>query len=127
MDLKPIFAGEEEESRVNKINKVFLIGLIVLISGCDRLFNAPIIDKPPVMISARSDLTEAEIKAIRTAEEVCREEGWEWKGVGIGEGSNYKGRKVWIICTHLQREGGNASVYIDKTTGEVVGKFFNRE
>ncbi|PIQ89513.1 MAG: hypothetical protein COV72_02500 [Candidatus Omnitrophica bacterium CG11_big_fil_rev_8_21_14_0_20_42_13] len=62
-------------------------------------------------------------EALKIAQEVCEKEGWEWKDVYV---ELYED-KWWGIHTNAGVLGGNAFIRIDKETGEVVEKFFNRE
>lgn len=72
-----------------------------------------------IEVAEKKDISKQE--ALKIAERVCREEGWEWKDVWIEEKEN-----KWLIRTNSQTLGGNANIEIDKSNGKVIRKFFNR-
>lgn len=51
------------------------------------------------------------------AEEVCKEEGWEWANIHIEETDTY-----WEFTTNYNRTGRKAYIRIDKKTGKVLEK-----
>lgn len=53
--------------------------------------------------------------ALKIAEEVCKEQGWDWVDVNIIDKEDY-----WDINTHKTRLGGNAFIRIEKKTGKVL-------
>jgi hypothetical protein len=64
--------------------------------------------------------TPEELKALKIAEEVCKQERWEWKDVSIESFRDY-----WHVTTNSSADGGNAEIDIDKKTGKVLEKWFN--
>jgi hypothetical protein len=57
-------------------------------------------------------------QALKIAEDICKEEGWEWVDVGINENGDY-----WDINTQKSRLGANAFIRINKKSGEVSEKY----
>ncbi|OGZ63966.1 MAG: hypothetical protein A2998_01265 [Candidatus Staskawiczbacteria bacterium RIFCSPLOWO2_01_FULL_37_25b] len=59
-------------------------------------------------------------EALKIAEQECKKENWEFKDISI---SDEKDR--WFVLTNKSFRGGNAFIYIDKKTGEVINKTYN--
>ena len=57
------------------------------------------------------------------AEEICKQEGWEWVDVRVLEWT-IEGNDVWEIQTHGSIDGAKAIIVIDKDDGTVLQKFY---
>ena len=61
-------------------------------------------------------------KALKIAEQECKKENWNFENVSI---SDEKDR--WFVLTNKSFRGGNALLYIDKKTGEIINKTYNQK
>jgi hypothetical protein len=71
----------------------------------------------PIIIKVVGVAGIAKEQALRIAQDVCKEQGWEWKGINIVDYGTY-----WDVNTNWGRLGSNALIRIDKRTGEVLEK-----
>lgn len=116
-----------------KNNKILALGLIGIFIGSvvyvvyQNIINTPKSFKEPTLVSNKTNLTEQERQALRIAEEICKKEQWKWEDVAIGEQVTKKGQDCWLIVTNFSWLGGNASILIEKSTGNIVYKGFSAE
>jgi hypothetical protein len=63
----------------------------------------------------------SERQALEIAKETCRSQGWEWKDprILLREGE-------YCVVTNSSERGLSAMVFIDRLTGKVMRKFFNK-
>lgn len=62
----------------------------------------------------------SEEEAMKIAEEVCKEEDWDWVQACIYDRETY-----WEIMTYCRQDGGNAFILINKKDGKIIKKFLS--
>jgi predicted DNA binding protein len=67
-----------------------------------------------------NEMTDAE--AVRIAQEACSRHNIEWREPH----SVKKGWRWWTVMTPSNRRGGNAVIFISRTTGKVKVRFYTR-
>ena len=90
---------------MKKKSLFFLVFILIIVINCIR------------QAKTVSEINISKEEALRIAEEVCKQENWEWVDVRITDNQNY-----WDIMTNSSHLGMNGWIRIDKRTGDVIKK-----